>query len=81
MHETIGLNRPAIETLRKTRGLESDAEFANALGITRPTVNRTMRGIMRPGPRFIAGLKRAFPDVSLDALVIVERITPTKEAV
>jgi len=44
----------------------SEAELARRIGVSRACVNRIVKGTRQPSSKFLAGLRRAFPDYSLD---------------
>ena len=68
--------RPRIAVWTKVRtqtGLISDAKLARQLGVTQPTITRTMNGTTSPSPKFIAHALTAFPAASFDQLFEVVR--------
>lgn len=44
----------------------NQSKFANALGLTRGSVNRIINGKRNPGGRFMSAFKHKFPQESLD---------------
>jgi len=54
-------------------GIQSDAEFARRIGVDPATLYRITTGRTKPSNEFMAGLKAAFPLVSLDDLLVLER--------
>lgn len=59
----------ALNRLRKSVGVTSDRDLARRMGVAPSTVARVLAGHNSPGPHFIGGLRRAFPDADVLALV------------
>jgi len=69
----LALNRTKLNELRQAMGIQSDAEFARRIGVDPATLYRITTGRTKPSNEFMAGLKAAFPLVSLDDLLVLER--------
>lgn len=62
-----GNGEPALaELVRSLRGAESQARFADRLGVDQSDVSRFLRGRRGAGTEFIYGLFRAFPQRGTD---------------
>jgi hypothetical protein len=64
---TLALNVEKLDELRRANDIGSDAKLARLIGVDTSTLFRVRNG-QTPSTRFIAGVKIAFPTVSLDAL-------------
>lgn len=56
----LELKRDKLKQYRKLAKLDTDQEFARALGVNPATVSRVLAGTSAPGSRFIAGLALVF---------------------
>lgn len=56
---TIELNLPVFEKIARAHGWGSNAEIAEAIGVSERQVRRVRNGTGRPGIEFIAGLLNA----------------------
>lgn len=61
------LNRPKLDELRKVHEIKTEAELAKRIGISAETLWRASNGTP-PSNAFMARLKLAFPNASLDSL-------------
>ena len=51
----------------------SQAQLASKIGVSRSCISRIMSGKRTPSSQVMAGLKKAFPEYSLDYYFAVER--------
>jgi len=56
----LELRKDKLRQYRKLAKLDTDTEFASALGVNPATVSRVLNGTSAPGSRFIAGLAVVF---------------------
>lgn len=63
MTATIKLKQAQLAKYRKLSGLNTQQKLADAMGMERSTLSRTLNGFMDPGEKFIAGLLVAFADL------------------
>ena len=54
-----------IDTVREKQGLGSDSAFCEQLGISRATWWLIRKGKQKPGQKFIKGVMREYPDLTL----------------
>ncbi|MET4611069.1 transcriptional regulator with XRE-family HTH domain [Rhodococcus sp. PvR044] len=75
MSSTIKLRQGQLAKYRKLSGLDTQQKLADAMGMERSTLSRTLNGFMDPGEKFIAGLLTAFPMLSFEDLfeVVVDQ--------
>jgi len=64
----IRLRLDRIDEIAIARGLTTDTARAERIGVERSTYSRVRTGEIQPGPRFIAGCLRAFPDLRFEDL-------------
>lgn len=64
---SIDPDRLAI--LRKRYEVTSNRDLARRMEVSASMVSRVLNGHSNPGPRFIAGLRRAFPREDVLALI------------
>lgn len=58
---TIALRNDQLAKFRRIRGgLDTDADFAKAVGVNAGQVSRVLKGKSAPGTRFIAGCLELF---------------------
>ena len=69
-HSTIQLRLDVVKVLRELRGLETDVQLAQAMGLNQSSLSRVFTGKSAPGPRFQAGLCLAL-EASLNDLFVV----------
>lgn len=60
MASMITLRRDNLAKFRRIANLESNAEFAQRIGVNKSQLNRVLAGTSRIGTRFIAGCLEAF---------------------
>ncbi|MDN5687785.1 MAG: helix-turn-helix domain-containing protein [Brachybacterium sp.] len=63
------IDADALHRLRREHGITSTRALARQMDVSPSTAHRVLTGQQAPGPRFIAGLRRAFPDADVYALV------------
>lgn len=81
MQYTIELNMPLLDALRELSDLQRNSDLADAMGITPASLSRTLNGLSRPGPVFLGGLKKAFPTVSYDKILVARPVDePTQKS-
>jgi hypothetical protein len=68
MAATIRLRTAQFEKFCKLKGLKTQADKAQFLKVTEPTVGRIVKGERRPGEAFIAGVLNAFPELDFSDL-------------
>ncbi|MEB4614041.1 helix-turn-helix transcriptional regulator [Leucobacter sp. M11] len=67
------LNRPKLDELRRVNGIQTEAELARVIGVSKPTLHRVTKGEVKPSNGFMARVKLAFPHVPMEALFSIER--------
>lgn len=65
---TLRLKLDALQKYRNVAGLKTQNALADAMGYDAGNLSRVLRGEQIPGPKFIAALMNAFPDLTLDDL-------------
>ncbi len=72
------LNRFSPSRLRTAlqKGGMNQAELAGKMGVSRAALSRILRGLRSPNSRFIAALKRGFPNLPMEYFF---EIRPPKE--
>ncbi|MFC7448675.1 helix-turn-helix domain-containing protein [Rhodococcus daqingensis] len=65
---TIKLKQGQLAKYRQLSGMDTQQKLADAMGMERSTLSRTLNGFIDPGVRFIAGLLTAFPMLSFEDL-------------
>lgn len=68
LNATLRLRRDRLEEHRAEHDLTSESRLARAMGADRGTVNKVLNGKAKPGPDFIASLKKALPGVRFEDL-------------
>ncbi|QFZ24042.1 transcriptional regulator [Saccharothrix syringae] len=68
MPHTVRLRIDSFTKAVRLAGFRSDYALARAMGIHRSTVIRVSRGILHPGPAFIAGTLVALAPMQFDDL-------------
>jgi hypothetical protein len=74
--QTLGLRRDRYLALTATKGWVRYEDQARGLGISQATISRTLAGLQRPGPSFIAALIVAFPESRFEDLFEVVDAIP-----
>lgn len=54
------LRRDRLAQFRKLKGITTDADLAERIGVNAGQVSRVLKGKSAPGPRFIAGILDVF---------------------
>lgn len=72
MGSRITLRRDNLTKFRRIANLESNAEFAQRIGVNKSQLNRVLAGTSRLGTRFIAGCLEVFGVDSFADLFAVE---------
>ena len=67
---------PHVFALAVERGYKSDRALAKAMGVSPAMLSRVRAGKRGISSAFIAGARRAFPDVSLDDMFTVDSREP-----
>lgn len=73
---TLSIDAERFEALRADQGLDLDKDLAMALGVSKSTVSRIVRGEAAPGVGFIAAALQTFPVKFEDIFEIVEKRHP-----
>ncbi|GAA5229212.1 helix-turn-helix domain-containing protein [Arthrobacter cryoconiti] len=60
MMAQLELRKDKLRQYRKLTKLDTDQQFATAIGVNAATVSRVLSGTSAPGARFIAGLVDVF---------------------
>lgn len=60
-----------VTVLREMRGLETDVDLAQAMGLSQSSLSRVFTGKSTPGPAFQAGLCLALEATLNDLFVVV----------
>lgn len=69
MPKALRINEKVLEDYMSTAGIQTRFELAKRMGVSASTVYRVLDGAQTPGPRFIAGIKTAFPRRNIDRLL------------
>ena len=56
MVATLHLRTDNLAKIRRWKGIATDAQLAEAMGIDAGNLSRVLRGAQQPGPKFIAAL-------------------------
>lgn len=75
---TVDLNRDRYRELVTAKGWNTQPEQAEALGLSQQTISRIVECDGYPSGRFIAALKRAFPDEDFDSLFVIVEDRPLR---
>ncbi|MFC5993518.1 transcriptional regulator [Pseudonocardia hispaniensis] len=67
-HPTIRIRAERLDLARRAAGLVTDTALADAMGIHKASVSRTLAGKSQLGGNFIGGLLRAFPGLTFEDL-------------
>lgn len=59
MVATLHLRTDNLAKIRRWKGISTDAQLAEAMGIDPGNLSRVLRGAQQPGPKFIAALCHA----------------------
>lgn len=73
---TLSIDAERFEALRADQGLDLDKDLATALGVSKSTVSRIVRGEAAPGVGFIAAALQTFPVKFEDIFEVVDRRHP-----
>lgn len=64
----ITIRTDTLDVARRVAGYRNIAELARAMGRDRSTVSRTLAGKLEVSADFIAGMRLAFPSLTVDDL-------------
>ncbi len=64
----IALRRQQLDKYMTLRGMKTQRQLAEAIGVNETTVYRALEGRSGPGEKFIAGLLAAFSPLTFDDL-------------
>lgn len=67
--QELQINRDVLNSYMSDAGIQTQYELAKRMGVSASTVYRVLDGTSKPGPRFIAGIRSAFPRRNLDKLL------------
>lgn len=72
MSQTIKIRTDHLEIARIAAGLNTNGALARAMGLDITSVGRTLTGKRAVSSDFIAGLRRAFPGLTFEHLLVIE---------
>ena len=69
-----------IDRLYELQGRTTNKDFAGMLGVTRSQLWRIVTEKSKPGTKFIANFKRAFPDEPIDAIFRLNNVEGNEQS-
>lgn len=72
MTATLRLKTEMLTKIRSWKGIKTDADLAERMGIDAGNLSRVLRGAQQPGPKFIAALCAALDAELADLFEVIE---------
>lgn len=72
MTATLRLKTEMLTKIRGWKGIKTDADLAERMGIDAGNLSRVLRGAQQPGPKFIAALCAALDAELADLFEVIE---------
>lgn len=69
MPQGLRINRDVLDEYMRAANIQTSYELSKRMGVSASTVYRVLDGTSEPGPRFISGIRTAFPRRNLDKLL------------